>query len=113
VLGYDEVAYDDAGLLAYVKAEHGSEPQFELGVATTVEIAGRQLRALSYRTGSSRARATHLSALWPDSYERAGEQVESYGDEGLAVELTLGGELEPSALLEHPQLSIVAASLQR
>ncbi len=90
-------------------ASLGFAPGFEAGPITTVEIAGRSLRALRYRTGASMARATHLTALWPESYETGA--AERFGDEGLAIELTLGGELEAEALLERPELALVVASL--
>jgi len=56
------------------------------------------------------ARATHLTALWPQGYERGSEK--HICGRGLAIELTLGGELEAGDRLAHPQLAVVVASLR-
>jgi hypothetical protein len=109
VIEYDDMPDTDAALLARVEALHGHDPHFEAGPAIEVDIGGQRWRAATCRTGSSLGRATHLIIAWSPTLDlvRDGER----GDDGYLVALTLGGEVEAQALLDHPLLGSVIDSL--
>ncbi|MCA9681277.1 MAG: hypothetical protein KC457_03710, partial [Myxococcales bacterium] len=106
---YDDIPDEDAALLAHVKTLYGHDPHFEAGPATMVEIGGQRWRAATCRTGAELTHATNLVVLWSKSLEQV--RSGTRGDDGYVLTLTLSGELEAQALLDHPILSVVVDSL--
>ncbi len=111
VLRYRDVKYDAASLEKYVASLHGSRADYVAGKVTEVEIAGRKLLALPFRTGDGPSASQRLVVLWPAVYHlrKADEQREV----GVAIELTARGDGPPDAKrpLEHDTLAWVLASL--
>ncbi|MCB9672488.1 MAG: hypothetical protein H6736_07990 [Alphaproteobacteria bacterium] len=109
VRGYGGVEVP-ATLATYVRSLHGDDPGFVLDRELPVEAGLRSVHAAAFRTGEGFTRADHLLLVWP-AFDR---DTGSPQDRGLSVEVYAGGRgdsVDVDALLAHPDLAPVLASL--
>jgi hypothetical protein len=108
---YSGVRYDAEALREHVEREHGGDPEFIAGRVGEVELAERELLAMSFRSGGGFTAANHVAVLWPQASGPGADAPPSDG--GVLVLVTSGGRHERDAadVLGAPNVAPVLASL--
>jgi hypothetical protein len=66
--GYKGVKYEAAALEKLAAERFGKQPGFKAGAPAAVEVAGRELLTVAFRTGNGAEATDHALVLWPRSY---------------------------------------------
>lgn len=102
---YGGAKYTAAALGELVAKRFGQLPGWKAGAALPVEVAGRQLLTVVFRTGSGAAITDHAVIMWPHSYYT--DQADVTVEKGFLIYLSApgkGGAPEAATLLNHEVL---------
>lgn len=109
---YDGAKNTAAVLSDLVSKRHGQSPGFKARLAVPVEVAGRELLTVAFRTGSGATITDHAVIMWPQGYYTAQSDVTM--EKGFLIHLSgpgKGDAPDAAALLKQEVLARIIDSL--